>query len=114
MTLQKRISSIGRTAKLSITALALAGGLAAVAPATAAAAPAAIQAVHSVQASWICNYTTLGPSRVALTCTVYSGAIRLRIQCPDGRVIGTPWWGAGSWYLVIDCSPVATWVETRG
>lgn len=34
-----------------------------------------------------------------------------------GRTVSltaTPWWGVGTWYLVIDCSPVAAWVETRG
>ncbi|SED54255.1 hypothetical protein SAMN04489727_8298 [Amycolatopsis tolypomycina] len=117
MALKKRICSIGRTAKISLTALALA----AVAPATATAAPApapaAIPAADSIQASYNCSYTRVSDERATVTCTVRSGAIRLRVRCSDGRVIVTPWWNPGTWYVVIDCYPAeitGIWIDSLG
>jgi len=117
MTLQKRISSIGRAAKISLTALALSGGLADVAPATAAAAPAAIQTANSIRASYSCSYTRLDDSRAAVYCSVHSGTIRVHVRCSDGRTIITPWWNAGSWYVVISCYPAritGIWIDSLG
>jgi len=116
MTLKKRISSIGRTAKISLAAVALVGGLAATAPATAAAVPAAIQSASSIQASYSCTYLRLSDYRADLNCTVYSGTVRMRAYCSDGRVI-TRIIGPGSWYLVFDCSPAklnSIWIDTFG
>jgi hypothetical protein len=117
MTLKKRISSIGRTAKISLAALALAGGLAAAAPATATAAPAVIESANSIQASYSCSYLRLGDDRAAVTCTVYSGTIRVRVRCSDGRTIVTSWWGVGTWSVMINCYPAkiaGIWIDNLG
>ncbi|HET6708974.1 hypothetical protein [Amycolatopsis sp.] len=116
MTLKERVSSIGRTAKISFAALALVGGFASAAPATANAAPAAIQSADGVQASWSCTYT-LGYYRADAYCNIYSGAIRLRSYCSGYGYIATGYFQNGYVHLSTDCYPyqrTGSWIDSIG
>ncbi len=111
----KKFSSAAKASRLALVAMALVGGLA-TAPAAASAAPARVESVDSVQASWTCNYT-LTYYRADANCTVYSGIIRLRSYCAGYGYIATNWVGPGSWYLWNNCYPyqrTASYIDYSG
>ncbi|WP_158882719.1 hypothetical protein [Amycolatopsis anabasis] len=96
----KATKSIRNSLKVTVAALALFGGTAALAQPAAAAAPA--EETPQVSATWSCN-TYFFYSGITRTCDVYQPYIRSYLRCSNGVTYFTPWLGRGSWDIRQAC-----------